>query len=104
MVYVFIEIMHYETGVADANCKNYPLVWPMYFHLVFIVVQTFFIFKGVSVATNLKTILSIFSNLLKMLLPHSGLLEQAQDHGINRSHARPCDKLVCLVPVLGKGS
>ena len=57
MVYVFIEIMHYETGVADANCKNYPLVWPMYFHLVFIIVQTFFIFKGVSVATNYSYIL-----------------------------------------------
>ena len=70
MVYVFIEIMHYETGVADANCKNYPLVWPMYFHLVFIVVQTFFIFKGVSVVivTNLKTILSIFSDSLNILL------------------------------------
>ena len=51
-MYVFIEIMHYETGVADPDCKNFPLVWPMYLHLLFIVVQTFFIFKGVSVRFN----------------------------------------------------
>ena len=49
VLFVIIEIEYYQNDRAPSSCHA-PLLWPMYFHLLFILVQTFFIFKGFSVS------------------------------------------------------
>ena len=59
LAYVVLELVHY----AGSSCAGRPMLWPMYAHLAFILVQTFFIFKGFSVSAKFKGFLRVPSFL-----------------------------------------
>lgn len=44
LLLVGLQLKQYHSNKLDPSCEQ-PIIWPLYFHLLFLVVQSFFIFK-----------------------------------------------------------